>query len=84
MVHAENPQQVHVKEENTMVYIYLNFNFRWLKHSSISLGSERKHCALCRELIGDNLEVELAPLSFKLVKKSEGQLMPMHPASLQR
>ena len=27
MVQAENPQQVHVKEENTMVYIYLKFNF---------------------------------------------------------
>ena len=86
MVQAENPQQVHVKEENTMVYIYLNFNFRWLKHSGISFGSERKHHALCRELIGDNLEVELAPFSFKLADGGEeiGQLMPIHPASLQR
>eukprot|EP00731_Ephydatia_muelleri_P033140 Em0025g96a len=65
-VKIENPQQVHVKEENTMVYIYLNLNFRWLKHSGISFGSEQKHRALCRELIGDNLEVELAPFSFKL------------------
>ena len=71
MVQAENPQQVYVKEENTMVYIYLNFNFRWLKHSGISFGSERKHRALCRELIRDNLEVELAPFSFKLADGGE-------------
>ena len=71
MVQAENPQQVHVKEENTMVFIYLNSNFRWLKHSGISFGSERKHRALCRELIGDNLEVELAPFSFKLADGGE-------------
>ena len=83
-VKIENPQQVHVKEENTMVYIYLNLNFRWLKHSGISFGSEQKHRALCRELIGDNLEVELAPFSFKLADGGEGQLMPIHPASLQR
>ena len=62
---------MHVKEENTMVYIYLNFNFRWLKHSGISFDSERKHRALCRELIGDNLEVELAPFSFKLADGGE-------------
>ncbi|KAL5516417.1 hypothetical protein EMCRGX_G001733 [Ephydatia muelleri] len=34
-------------------------------------GSERKHRALCRELIGDNLEVELAPFSFKLADGGE-------------
>ena len=63
--------RLRTQEENTMVYIYLNFNFRWLKHSGISFGSERKHRALCRELIGDNLEVELAPFSFKLADGGE-------------
>ena len=86
MVQAENPQQVYVKEENTMVYIYFNFNFRWLKHSGISFGSERKHRALCRELIRDNLEVELAPFSFKLADGGEeirgAAHAYIHPASL--
>ena len=63
MVQAENPQQL--KGKNTKVYMYLNFNVRWLKQS------ERKHCTLCRELIGDNLEVELAPFSFKLADGGE-------------
>ena len=63
--------RLRTQEENTMVYIYLNFNFRWLKHSGISFGSERTHRALCRELIGDNLEVELAPFSFKLADGGE-------------
>ena len=42
-----------------------------LKHSGISFCSERKHRALCRELIGDNFEVELAPFSFKLADSGE-------------
>ena len=87
MVQAENPQQVHVMEENTMVYIYLNFNFRWLKHSGMSFGSERKHRALCRELIGDNLEVELAPFFFKLADGGEeirGAAHAYTPSLLQR
>ena len=29
------------------------------------IGSERKQRALAKELIGDNLEVELTPFSFK-------------------
>ena len=32
---------------------------------------EQKHRALCRELIGDSLEVELAPFSFKLADGGE-------------
>ena len=47
------------------MYIYLNFNFRWLKQSGISFGSERKHW------IGDNLEVEIAPFSFKMADGGE-------------
>ena len=45
-------------------------NFR-LKQSGVYLGSERKQHALCKELIGDNLEVELAPFSFKLPNGGE-------------
>eukprot|EP00731_Ephydatia_muelleri_P029391 Em0020g1035a len=45
---------------------------RWLKQSGVCLGSERKQRALCKELIGDNLEVELAPFSFKLPNGEEG------------
>ena len=40
--------------------------FRWLKHSGVYLGSEKKQRALSRELIGDNLEVELVPFTFTL------------------
>ena len=36
------------------------------------LGSEKKQRALCKEQIGDNLEVELAPFSFKLPNGTEG------------
>ncbi|KAL5482018.1 hypothetical protein EMCRGX_G022297 [Ephydatia muelleri] len=45
---------------------------RWLKQSGVCLGSERKQRALCKELIGDNLEVELALFSFKLPNGEEG------------
>lgn len=41
-----------------------HLNFRWLKQSGISLGSERKQRTLCKELIGHNLEVELACSSW--------------------
>eukprot|EP00731_Ephydatia_muelleri_P016628 Em0009g1052a len=44
----------------------------WLKQSGVCLGSERKQRALCKELIGDNLEVELALFSFKLPNGEEG------------
>ena len=52
--------------------MYPKFIYRWLKQSGVCLGSERKQRALCKELIGDNLEVELAPFSFKLPNGEEG------------
>ena len=42
----------------TPKYIY-----RLLKQSGVYLGSEWKQCALCKELMGDNFEVELAPFA---------------------
>ena len=44
---------------------------RWLKQAGVYLGSERKQRALSNELVGDNLEVELAPFSFKLSNGGE-------------
>ena len=52
--------------------MYPKFIYRWLKQSGVCLGSERKQHALCKELIGNNLEVELAPFSFKLPNGEEG------------
>eukprot|EP00731_Ephydatia_muelleri_P033241 Em0026g61a len=40
--------------------------------SMLGIPCERKQHALCKELIGDNLEVELAPFSFKLPNGEEG------------
>ena len=44
---------------------------RWLKQAGVYLGSERKQRALSNELVGDNLEVELAQFSFKLSNGGE-------------
>ena len=46
--------------------------YRWLKLSGVHLSSEGKQRALCKEMLGDNLEVELAPFSFKLPNGGEG------------
>eukprot|EP00731_Ephydatia_muelleri_P038374 Em0736g4a len=54
----------------------------WLKQSGVCLGSERKQRALCKELIGDNLEVELLLFhsSCPMVKKGfVGLLMGKQP-----
>ena len=37
----------------------------------VYLGSERKQHALSNKLVGDNLEVELAPFSFQLSNGGE-------------
>jgi len=42
-----------------------------LKQAGVYLGSERKQRALSKELVGDNLTVELAPFSFKLANGGE-------------
>ena len=52
--------------------MYPKFIYRWLNQSGVCLGSERKQSAVCKELIGDNLEVELAPFSLKLPNDGEG------------
>ena len=53
--------------------------------AGVYLGSERKQRALSNKLVGDHLEVELAPFSFNSAmvgKSSVEQLLPIHPASL--
>ena len=60
---------------------------RWLKQAGVYLGSERKQRALSNELVGDNLEVELAPFSFKLSNGGEelrGAAFALHPVSQRR
>lgn len=44
---------------------------RWLKGSGICLASERKQCQLAATLVGDNLDAEIAPLSFLTASKNE-------------
>eukprot|EP00731_Ephydatia_muelleri_P002438 Em0001g2438a len=70
-LNIEPTQGLAIKSMIGLPWYRLRTLSRWLKHSGISIGSERKHRALCRELIGDNLEVELAPFSFKLADGGE-------------
>ncbi|KAL5515747.1 hypothetical protein EMCRGX_G000956 [Ephydatia muelleri] len=70
-LNIEPTQGLAIKSMIGLPWYRLRTLSRWLKHSGISFGSERKHRALCRELIGDNLEVELAPFSFKLADGGE-------------
>eukprot|EP00731_Ephydatia_muelleri_P019270 Em0012g95a len=70
-LNIEPTQGLAIKSMIGLPWYRLRTLSRWLKHSGVSFGSERKHRALCRELIGDNLEVELAPFSFKLADGGE-------------
>eukprot|EP00731_Ephydatia_muelleri_P022264 Em0014g855a len=70
-LNIEPTQGLAIKSMIGLPWYRLRTLSRWLKHSGISFGSERKHRALCRELIRDNLEVELAPFSFKLADGGE-------------
>ena len=54
---------------------------RWLKQAGVYLGSERKQRALSNELVGDNLEVELAPFSFKLSNGAPWGSFCLYPQS---
>ena len=50
---------------------HLTSGLQVVEASWVYLGSERKQRALSNKLVGDNLEVELAPFSFQLSNGGE-------------
>ena len=47
------------------------YTYRWLKGSGVLHASEGKQRQLANDLIGDNVDVEVAPFSFVTASKSE-------------